>query len=99
MCLFSREPWGTEGNLARQNEYSIHMEVRTLYARRMFREKALTCVTPPYDVTVVCGKLPLCVCPSCLRRFGDLRKKHAPVVFKHVYYQFSQFSLLLVDFY
>ena len=27
---------GTEGNLDRQNEYSIHMEVRTLYARRMF---------------------------------------------------------------
>ena len=24
------EPWGTEGNLARTNEYSIHMEVRTL---------------------------------------------------------------------
>ena len=34
------EPWGTEGNLARPNEYSIHMEVRTLYARRMFREKS-----------------------------------------------------------
>ena len=33
------EPWGTECNLVRQNEYSIHMEVRTLYARRMFREK------------------------------------------------------------
>ena len=29
---------GTEGNLGRQIEYSIHMEVRTLYARRMFRE-------------------------------------------------------------
>ena len=24
------EPWGTEGNLARPNEYSFHMEVRTL---------------------------------------------------------------------
>ena len=24
------EPWGTEGNLDLQNEYSIHMEVRTL---------------------------------------------------------------------
>ena len=24
------EPWGTEGNLGRQNEYSFHMEVRTL---------------------------------------------------------------------
>ena len=24
------EPWGTEGKVARQNEYSIHMEVRTL---------------------------------------------------------------------
>ena len=24
------EPWGTEGNLDRQNEYSFHMEVRTL---------------------------------------------------------------------
>ena len=24
------EPWGTERNLARQNEYSFHMEVRTL---------------------------------------------------------------------
>ena len=33
------EPWGTERKVARQNEYSIHMEVRTLYARRMFREK------------------------------------------------------------
>ena len=33
------EPSGTECNLARTNEYSIHMEVRTLYARRMFREK------------------------------------------------------------
>jgi len=30
---------GTEGNLGRQNEYSIHIEVRTLYARRMFREQ------------------------------------------------------------
>ena len=30
---------GTDRNLARQNEYSIHMEVRTLYARRMFREQ------------------------------------------------------------
>ena len=33
------EPWGTEGNLARTNEYTIHMEVRTLYATRIFREK------------------------------------------------------------
>ena len=24
------EPWGTEGNLGRPNEYSFHMEVRTL---------------------------------------------------------------------
>ena len=32
------EPWETECKVARQNEYSIHMEVRTLYARRMFRE-------------------------------------------------------------
>ena len=24
------EPWGTEGNLAHQNEYSFHVEVRTL---------------------------------------------------------------------
>ena len=30
---------GTECNLDRQNEYSFHMEVRTLYARRMFREQ------------------------------------------------------------
>ena len=30
---------GTEGKVGRQNEYSIHMEVRTLYARRMFREQ------------------------------------------------------------
>ena len=30
---------GTECKTDRQNEYSIHMEVRTLYARRMFREK------------------------------------------------------------
>ena len=24
------EPWGTERKVARQNQYSIHMEVRTL---------------------------------------------------------------------
>ena len=24
------EPWGTEGKVARPNEYSIHMEVRAL---------------------------------------------------------------------
>ena len=39
MCVSVAEPWGTEGNLGRQNEYSFHMEVRTLYARRMFREQ------------------------------------------------------------
>ena len=32
---------GTECKVGRQNEYSIHMEVRTLYARRMFREKQI----------------------------------------------------------
>ena len=32
------EPWGTECKVARQKEYSFHMEVRTLYARCMFRE-------------------------------------------------------------
>ena len=30
---------GTEGNFARQIEFSYHMEVRTLNAGRMFREK------------------------------------------------------------
>ena len=29
----------TEGNLERQDRILYHMEVRTLYARRMFREK------------------------------------------------------------
>ena len=29
---------GTGRKTERTNEYSIHMEVRTLYARRMFRE-------------------------------------------------------------
>ena len=33
------EPWGTECKVDRQNEYSIHMEIRTLCARRMFKEK------------------------------------------------------------
>ena len=28
---------GTEGKVARTNEYTIHIEVRTLYARRIFR--------------------------------------------------------------
>jgi hypothetical protein len=32
---------GTEGNSARQIEFSYHIEVRTLNARRMFREKCL----------------------------------------------------------
>ena len=38
MCFSAGEPRAMGRNLVRPNEYSIHMEVRTLYARRMFRE-------------------------------------------------------------
>ena len=38
MFFSAGEPRAMGGNLVRPNEYSFHMEVRTLYARRMFRE-------------------------------------------------------------
>ena len=38
------EPRGTGQNLARRSQYSFHIEIRTLYARIMFREKVV-CLT------------------------------------------------------
>ena len=43
MIILARGRREREGNSARQIEYSYHIEVRTLNARRMFRtQKALT---------------------------------------------------------
>ena len=42
-CVFRvGRPCGTGGNSDAQIEFSIHIEIRTLYARRMFREKSKT---------------------------------------------------------
>ena len=40
---------GTGRNTARQNEYSYHMEVRTLNARRMFREQENNYLNDPRE--------------------------------------------------
>ena len=50
--FFAREPWGPDRNLGRTERVLLHMEVRTLYARRMFREKG----SPKHNVSPMPNK-------------------------------------------